>query len=276
MNNLTKLSSKNDDLLYRYFDEIRDLPVLKKEEELLLITNAQSGDRDACNILLLCNLKFVVLIAKQYRNRGAYFEDIISEGNLGLFDAITRFDTSLGVRFSSYAVWWIRNSIGKFIYAHQDIVRSPANIHHDVARINRKFKDVEKQESAKLFDKQIETAKLKEKLSKTATSVTYLNNRFGNGGVNCIADESFMPDLNINIADNNWKIANLLSQLDKRTHSIIVRYFGIVDGPFKSLEDIATEDGVSRETVRRIRDQGLNKLRELLMESANNSYICPK
>lgn len=263
MNYLTKLLSKDSDLLFRYFEEIKNLPKLDKEEELILIVNAQSGDRDACNLLLLCNLKFVVLVANQYRYKGIQIEDLISEGNLGLFDAITRFNPLAGVRFSSYAVWWVRSSIGKYVSAHRDAIRTPANIHLNITKINKQFRDLEKENN-------IESTKLKEELYKAAPPVTYLNPTLGNTGLNCIADESFMADLNVNVIENENEILNLLSKLDQRTHSIIKRYFGISNTPVKSLENIATEEGVSRETVRRIKDQGLKKLRELLEESINN------
>ena len=106
-------STRNDrgTLLSRYFSEIRNYPLLTKEEELVLAENVRNGCKASLNELIESNLSFVVKVASEYRNLGLPFEDLLNEGNIGLIEAAHRYDASKGTKFITYAIWWIRKSV---------------------------------------------------------------------------------------------------------------------------------------------------------------------
>ena len=114
------------DLISYYLEDIRKYKVLEKDEETELLKKAKAGDIEAKNKLILCNLRLVVNIAKNYVNRGLSLIDLISEGNFGLIYAIEKFDMKKGFRFSTYAVWWIKQSITKAIICKGRGIRIPS------------------------------------------------------------------------------------------------------------------------------------------------------
>ena len=120
-------STQNDrsSLLSRYFAEIREYPLLTKEEEITLAQDITRGRNGALNDLIESNLSFVVKVASEYRNLGLPFEDLLNEGNIGLIEAAHRYDASKGTKFITYAIWWIRKSILKALSEHANLVRVP-------------------------------------------------------------------------------------------------------------------------------------------------------
>ena len=120
-------SSQNErgSLLSRYFSEIRDYPLLTKEQEQTLADNVKNGCTSSLNELIESNLSFVVKVASEYRNLGLPFEDLLNEGNIGLIEAAHRYDASKGTKFITYAIWWIRKSILKALSEHSNLVRVP-------------------------------------------------------------------------------------------------------------------------------------------------------
>jgi len=117
----------NKDSLDIYLDEIKNLPLLSPKEEVELAKRVREGDQKAIEKLTLANLRFVVKIAKEYQGRGVALADLINEGNLGLFRAAQKYDERKGVKFISYAVWWIRQAILKTILMNSRTVRLPQN-----------------------------------------------------------------------------------------------------------------------------------------------------
>src|SRR5580765_8122414 len=112
-------------VLSRYFSEIREYPLLTKDEEMALAEGVKNGDRSALNELIESNLSFVVKVSSEYRNLGLPFEDLLNEGNIGLIEAAHHFDHNRGTKFITYAIWWIRKSILKALSQHSAMVRIP-------------------------------------------------------------------------------------------------------------------------------------------------------
>ena len=119
-------TKERSSVLSRYFTEIREYPLLSKEEEQKLARCVKAGDKDALNELIESNLSFVVKVASEYRNLGLPFEDLLNEGNLGLIEAAHRYDAGKGTKFITYAIWWIRKSILKALSERSSLVRVPS------------------------------------------------------------------------------------------------------------------------------------------------------
>lgn len=124
-----------ENILATYLDEINRIPLLSREEEVELATRAQNGDKTAKDKIVLANLRFVVNVAKKYQARGLDLTDLISEGNIGLINAIERFDVNKGYHFISYAVWWIRQAILKAICEKSRAIRLPLNRANEIVQI---------------------------------------------------------------------------------------------------------------------------------------------
>lgn len=132
----------DENVLATYLKEINKIPLLSNEEEVKLAEKAAAGDKLAKNKIINANLRFVVTIAKKYQKKGLDFEDLISEGNIGLINAIEKFDVSKGYRFISYAVWWIRQSILKAICEKSRPIRLPLNRANELVRIEHAKKEL--------------------------------------------------------------------------------------------------------------------------------------
>ena len=130
-----------DDSISKYFKEIRKSDLLSPDEEVELAKRIQEGDKEATDKLVNSNLKFVISIAKEYQGQGLSLSDLISEGNLGLVKAATRFDHTRGFRFISYAVWWIKQSIIQSLNDNARIIRLPSNV---ITKISNMKKEIEK------------------------------------------------------------------------------------------------------------------------------------
>ena len=140
--NLYKLGYEHIDELTTYFNEIMNIKPLTREEECVLAYKIQEGNTEALNKLIYHNLQFVVSVAKQYRHRGVPFADLISEGNMGLMRAAQKFDPEKGVKFISYAVWWVRNSINECIDSYKkndETVDLDEKISNEDGSINYKY-----------------------------------------------------------------------------------------------------------------------------------------
>ncbi len=130
------MMANDENILSLYLKEINKVPLLSREEENDLAVKASKGDKAARDKIVSANLRFVVNVAKKYRNSGMEMEDLISEGNVGLLTAIDKFDVSKGYHFISYAVWWIRQSILKAIYEKKNAIRLPLNRVNELVKIN--------------------------------------------------------------------------------------------------------------------------------------------
>lgn len=261
----------SDDSVSKYFKEVRKSTLLTQEEEIELAKKIKNGDQNAIDKLVKANLKFVVSIAKDYQNQGLLLSDLISEGNLGLIKAATRFDHKKGFRFISYAVWWIKQSIIQSLNDNARMVRLPANVINRLSYLNKEIAKFEKDNErepvyGEIFDKDNEIIALLH--YPKCSSLNEVINEDGDELIELIASDNENDDV---IIDEKIKeeINNSLSKLDDREKMIIESYFGInTDFEPMTLEAIGERYSLTKERIRQIKEKAIRKLRH----NADNLY----
>ena len=251
----------NQEEISHYLKDIRKIKVMtpERERELserMLSDNITEGEiKKIHKELLEGNLRFVITVAKQYQNQGLDFPDLIAEGNLGLMKAIENFDWSKKLRFISYAVWWVRQSILQSLNENARTIRLPVNVVQDLQRAK---KDLEKG-GVDLPDKFVSlpyTINLNGPLNEEGdTLVDILTN-----------PNAELPDAGLSTEDTlKDKLIGMLDILDDREKSIIQDYFGL-SGSTRTLEDIGNDFNLTKERVRQVKEKSLRKLRNYCAE----------
>jgi RNA polymerase primary sigma factor len=246
----------NQEEIQHYLKDIRKIKVMTPEREKELAELINSGnltdsERNKINKELLeGNLRFVITVAKQYQNQGLDFPDLVAEGNLGLMKAIQNFDWSKNLRFISYAVWWVKQSILQSLYDNARTIRIPVNVVQD---LHRAKKEVENTGNA-LDDK-----------FQNLPSIIDLDMKINEEGDTLIDvvknPDAEMPDASFDNTDLlKQNLINLLKSLDDREKCIIEDYFGLTGTP-RTLEDIGGDFNLTKERVRQIKEKALRKLR---------------
>jgi RNA polymerase primary sigma factor len=257
--------------LDRYLSEIGAEPLLAREEEAELARRIRAGDRAALDRLVAANLRFVVSIAKRYRNRGVSLADLVNEGNVGLIRAAERFDESKGVRFVSYAVWWIRQAILQAIAQQSHIVRVPASraaTSNQVARSSRQLRqEFGREPTAEELAAELQLS-IKEVREALATRQAYVSLDAPVQGSEDASLAEFIPDDDGPEADDRTErealrdaLDSSLTALPEREQFVLRLYFGLDDGEPRTLEEIGRELGVTRERVRQLKERALSRLR---------------
>lgn len=246
----------NQEEIQYYLKELRRIKVMTPERERELSAKIQSDNvsqKEKEKIhqeLLEGNLRFVITVAKQYQNQGLDLGDLIAEGNIGLMKAINSFDWSKNLRFISYAVWWVRQSILQSLNEHSRTIRIPVNVVQD---LHKEKKRVEKT-GENISDR-----------FATLPSVINLETEINEDGDTLIDlienKDSLRPDHSFETG-NQLKdgLLNILSVLDERERSIVLDYYGLSGTP-RTLEDIGNEFSLTKERVRQIKEKALRKLR---------------
>jgi RNA polymerase primary sigma factor len=246
----------NQDEIQTYLKDIRKIKVMtpERERELALLMNSNEiSERRRQEIqqeLIEGNLRFVITVAKQYQNQGLDFPDLIAEGNLGLMKAIQNFDWTKNLRFISYAVWWVKQSILQSLNDNARTIRLPVNVVQDLQRAKKEIES----NGGKLDDR-----------FQNLPSMIDLDmniNEDGDTLVDVITNNNAdMPDESFNSGDMlKIKLLNLLHILDEREKVIIEDYFGLSGTP-RTLEDIGGDFSLTKERVRQIKEKALRKLR---------------
>jgi len=257
-----------------YLSEIGFSPLLTPEEEIYFARRALKGHEDARKRMIESNLRLVVKISRRYLNRGLALLDLIEEGNLGLMRAVEKFDPERGFRFSTYATWWIRQTIERAIMNQTRTIRLPIhvvkelNVYLRAARQLTQNLDHEPtaEEIAELVDKPIEDVKkmleLNEKVTSVDSPVGYEDSK---PLIETLADENSTDPAKILTENNlNEHLEQWLDELTENQREVIARRFGLRGYEKATLEDVGKEIGLTRERVRQIQVEALKSLRKIL------------
>jgi RNA polymerase primary sigma factor len=273
----------DDGLLDQYLRDISAYPLIDREEEARLAVRIREGDEEALNTLVRANLRFVVSVAKKYQNQGVSLADLINEGNLGLIRAARRFDETKGIKFISYAVWWIRQAILQALAEQSRIVRVPLNRAGDLHRISRRAAALIQELGREPTHEELAAGSgLSEaEVAKTlAISHTHLSLDAplvpgeDNALIDHIADnEGRLPDEEIYEKALIETVQESLLILKPREAKVLRMYFGLDGDEPMTLEDIGVVMGVTRERVRQIKDRALLKLRHTSKKRALESFL---
>lgn len=270
----------NKDLISLYLKDIRSFDILKKDEERELLVKAHNGDHDAKERLIVCNLRLVVNIAKKYTNKGLNLIDLISEGNFGLISAIDKFDINRDVRFSTYAVWWIKQSITKAIICKGRGIRIPSYKYDLLNKVN-KYVTVKMKEDGTYPEIEEIAEELEidpEKIEEIMTVFQETMSLSASIGEDICLEDTIAdnPDLDLEeeviqeIGRN--KIKALMDTLDDREREIIKMRYGIDGEEIHTLEQIGNTFNITRERVRQIEKKTLRKLRIQYIKNADKFF----
>ena len=259
-----------------YLNEIGFSPLLTAEEEVYYSRLAQKGDESGRRRMIESNLRLVVKIARRYINRGLAFLDLIEEGNLGLIRAVEKFDPERGFRFSTYATWWIRQTIERGIMNQTRTIRLPIHVVKELnsylqaARRLAQSLDHEPnaEEIAELLDKPMKDVKRLLKLNERVTSVDVPISKDSDSGktlIDSIPDENNTdPSDLLQDEDVLTNLETWIAQLSDKQREVVERRFGLHGYKISTLEEVGNEIGVTRERVRQIQMDALKRLREIL------------
>ncbi len=268
--------------LDQYLKEVSTHRLLSAQEEIELGRRAQQGDEDAVQELVRANLRFVISVAKKYQNRGVSLSDLIQEGNVGLVTAARKFDPDQGVKFISYAVWWIRQAILSALANQGRAVRVPLNRASDLAKIFRERERL-KQElrreptAQELSEATGLTPEIIESLQTLNAAEIRLDAPIGDMDDSqlmdrFIAEEAIVTEDEVEERLLSERIDQALTTLQERDAKVLRLYFGLEGGREHTLEEIGDLLGVTRERIRQLRDRALKRLREGDMGDALASF----
>jgi RNA polymerase primary sigma factor len=254
----------------KYLQEIAQIKVLTPDEEEKLALLAQNGNKEAKSLLVECNLRFVVSVAKQYANKDCKINDLINEGNIGLIEAAERFDPTKGFKFITYAVYWIKRRMTEYVNNHSRLVRLPANRISDISKMKsyrEKFEQDNGREpdTMELLDMVLEDNPndIKEALELVdignSTSLDY-SDEDGLSMSDTIVDTTFnTPDYQLDMEDSETNINKMLSILGEREQTILKYSLGLGKEVI-TLGEIASKLGLNSEEIKEIKEKSLKKL----------------
>lgn len=263
-----------NDVTQRYLNDIGARPLLTPQQEFEFATQARAGDFDARQKMIEHNLRLVVNIAKHYLNRGMPLLDLVEEGNLGLIHALEKFEPERGYRFSTYATWWIRQSIERAIMNQARTIRLPVHIVKELNVVMRALRalesehgrDVTAEEIAKRIDRPVEDVRRILALGEHTTSLDAPLDADPNHTIaDMLADDQGVdPEADLAVGEVELLLARWVSQLDSRHRQVIERRYGLNGDEPSTLEVIATDLNLTRERVRQIQLEALQKLRRII------------
>jgi RNA polymerase nonessential primary-like sigma factor len=263
-----------NDVTQHYLNEIGAKPLFTAEEEYAWACRARAGDFAARQKMIEHNLRLVVNIAKHYLNRGIPLLDLIEEGNLGLIHAIEKFDPERGFRFSTYATWWIRQSIERAIMNQSRTVRLPVHVVKEINLVLRALRYLEMSggretpldQIAQLIDRPIDEVRRAIMLNEHIASLdTPLEIDSEHTIADAIADEkAVVPEDLLQSAEIESLVKQWIKQLTDKQRRVLERRYGIGGGEIATLEEVATELKLTRERVRQIQIEALDQLRRVI------------
>lgn len=277
LKHIDKRFARSIDATQLYLSEIGFSPLLSAEEEVFYARAVHKGDEKARLRMIESNLRLVVKIARRYVNRGLAFLDLVEEGNLGLMRAVEKFDPERGFRFSTYATWWIRQTIERAIMNQTRTIRLPIhvvkelNVYLRAARTltSKMDHDASAEDIAILLDRPLADVKRMLGLNERITSI---DTPFGGDDnkplIECIADDDSIDPEKLLMNENlHQQIQQWLTALSDNHREVILRRFGLQGFERGTLEEVGRDIGLTRERVRQIQVEALRTLRKMLEES---------
>ena len=278
----TTTGKEEQSAIDQYLREVSRHELITPDEEIELGYRALAGDEDAVQKLARANLRFVISIAKKYQNRGVALIDLIQEGNVGLITAARKFDPDQGVKFISYAVWWIRQAILAALANQGRAVRVPLNRASDLARIFRERERLKQELGRDPSTEEVAyaaklTPEIVESLSTLNSSEIRLDAPIGETDDSQLVErfivaEASEPEEAVEERMLNENVTRALDTLSERDAKVIRLYYGLDGNREHTLEEIGNMLGVTRERVRQLRDRALKRLREGAMGTALESF----
>ncbi|MEP3563994.1 MAG: RNA polymerase sigma factor RpoS, partial [Marinobacter sp.] len=276
-------SQKQLDATQLYLNEIGFSPLLTPEEEVYFARLARKGEESGRKRMIESNLRLVVKIARRYVNRGLTLLDLIEEGNLGLIRAVEKFDPERGFRFSTYATWWIRQTIERAIMNQTRTIRLPIHVVKELNLYLRAARELTQkldheptaEDIAQLVDKPVKDVKRLLGLNERVASMdTPLGAGSDKSLLDTVADEGASDPADV-LQDNNMSscLENWIDQLSDKQQEVLSRRFGLRGYPISTLEEVGQEIGLTRERVRQIQVEALRRLREILEKEGLSSNL---
>lgn len=270
------MAYESDSSLKLYLREISKTPLLTIEEETALAERIKMGDEEARSHMIRANLRLVVKIAHDYSGYGLSLSDLVSEGNIGLMNAVERFDPEKGGKLSTYGAWWIKQSIKRALANQSKTIRLPIHMVDKIARMRRISsilaealgrEPTDDELAAELGLPRQKIAMLKQAAQRPTSLDAPVNDGEATEYGDIISDESASDPLEM-LTDKNLhdQIGGLLSILNERERRIIDERFGLNGLKPMLLEDVGREFGVSRERIRQLQNSALAKMRAALLK----------
>ena len=259
-----------------YLREIGQTPLLTPKEEVQLAARIKKGDREARAHMIRANLRLVVKIAQDYANYGLPLLDLISEGNIGLMKAVERFDPNKGGKLSTYAAWWIKQSIKRALANQSKTIRLPVHMVDKISKMRRVSMQMTEDLGREPTDEELadeigidpaKLAQLKSAALRPASLDAPISEDDSTEFGEIVGDESAQTPFEM-LSEKNLKgqLDNLLSVLDERERKIIDARFGLDVKPPRTLEEVGVEFGVTRERIRQLQNIALQKMRRALQK----------
>lgn len=267
----TSITNRDSASMERYLAEIARQPLLTPDEEVDLARKIREGDMQALDRLTICNLRFVVSIAKKYQNQGISLPDLVNEGNMGLIKAAQRFDETRGFKFISYAVWWIRQSILTAIADQARVVRLPLNQVGTISKIKKELARLEQlyqrfptvDEIAEAMD--LPSYKVAELLRLNGFTQSFdapVSTDDDTKMVDTFISENAIPtDESLMKESLVTDVDTMLSDLPEKEQEVIRLFFGLNNTHEHTLDEISVQCQISRERVRQIKERAIKRLR---------------
>jgi len=284
VNTTVKRAFFDENLLSTYLKEINTIPLLSREEEYSLAMAAASGNTSAKDKLIRANLRFVVNVAKKYQNQGLPLPDLISEGNIGLMNAVDRFDATKGYHFISYAVWWIRQAILKAICEKSRMIRLPLNRANELVQIdkarkvvlNNRSEEAELKEIADLL--RMDEDHVRDIVNISREMVSLDSPVFADRDSSSLGD--FLEDTQYDqpeklAIENSLRddIDEVLSTLTDKEAEVIRYRFGLNGYKAMSLKEIGDLFNLTKERIRQIEKKALRRLQHPARMSKLEAYV---
>ena len=260
-----------EDPVRMYLKEIGTVPLLSADEELVLAKRKAEGDESAKERLIEANLRLVVSIAKRYTGRGMSFLDLVQEGNLGLIKGVEKFDYTKGYKLSTYATWWIRQSVTRALADQARTIRVPVHMVETINKMSKMQRKLtlelgyepsvtELAEALEMSDDKV--MEIMQIAREPASLETPIGEEDDSNLGDFVADNNVLtPEGNVESVMLREHIDALLGDLKERERQVIVLRFGLEDGHPRTLEEVGKEFNVTRERIRQIEAKALRKLR---------------